>query len=48
MGSMGFSDAMNYSGAHQRPDAIPCKQQHNNYFHYDQEPNVSIVPEVSN
>lgn len=48
MSAMGFNDAMNYSSAHHRPDAISCKQQHNNYFHYEQEPNISIVPEVSN
>lgn len=48
MGSMNFNDAMNYSHSHHQPDSISCKQKQNNYFHYEQEPNISIVPEVSN
>lgn len=47
LGLMSYDDAISYSQSNNRPNTIRCMQKTNNFYHYEQEPGSSIVPEVS-
>lgn len=46
LASMNFNDAIMYVQSRSRPDVISCRDRVSSYYHYEQEPGASIVPEV--
>ncbi|GAB0091497.1 organic cation transporter protein [Sergentomyia squamirostris] len=42
---MDFEEAFYYTQENSRPATVPCRSHPNNYYYYDQEEGVSIVPE---
>lgn len=47
LGSLSYDDAIEYAQSQNRPQPISCFDKENNYFHYDLEPESSIVQDVS-